>query len=396
MLWPSRAIPILLVLIAWTSVSRAYVLMGMKWPQNSTTFHPEFVLLGESVSPSGVSWLQAFEEAADEWNRKTAFRFEVDASNPSHPCAGIMPKYPEDGFRNGAAFTSAICTIDFWGGPEYTGFGRGTLAVTMSYTEEDDPSVTSETDIFFNNGEEWDVYDGPERGASDFRRVALHELGHALGLDHERRHTAIMAPYVGDLYHLQPDDIAGVAALYGERVPDGLAPIVLTVEEPAQNGVKSGISTFRGWVVSLHELTSLSLYLDGRYLGELQHGGPRRDVARAYPDYPGSDRSGFAFAFSYGGLEAGPHSYRLVARDVLGNELEKVVDFRVVRFETSYLKEDDRVSVDEATLSGSGNEVLIDNLLHDGAHYRLRLRWNRGSQGFSPVEICGMLYFSLM
>ena len=54
---------------------------------------------------------------------------------------------------------------------------------------------------------------------------------------------------------------------------------------------------------------------------------------------------------------------------------------------TGYLKDDSRVSVDSARLSGEGNEILIDGMEHDGGLYRLRLRWNRGSQGFAPVEI---------
>jgi len=49
----------------------------------------------------------------------------------------------------------------------------------------------------------------------DFRRVALHELGHVIGLDHESGPPAIMAPNISNLDRLQPDDIAGVNALYG-------------------------------------------------------------------------------------------------------------------------------------------------------------------------------------
>jgi len=371
----------------WSTVSRGYVLMGTQWPEATATFHPQLVLLGEERSPSGIRWFDAFREAAQEWNSKTAFHFEIDGTNPSHPCAGILDKYPEDGYRNGAAFTSVICTTDAWGNPEITRFGAGTLGLTMTYSEFGATRTTTETDIFFNEKEEWDIYDGPERRTSDFRRVALHELGHALGLDHERRETAIMAPYVGDLYHLQPDDIAGAAALYGSAVPDHRPPIVLTVEEPAENGIKSGISTFRGWVVSANELASLSLYLDGKYKGELQHGASRKDVAKAYPEYPDSEQSGFAFAFAFGRLSAGPHEYRLVAKDIMGNELERTVNFRVVRFATGYLEDDSRVSVDSARFSGEGNEILIDGMEHDGDRYRLKLRWNRGSQGFAPVEI---------
>lgn len=378
-----------ILLLAWSAVVPAYELMGSRWPEAHTTFHPDFQLLGERKSPSGISWNRAFVEAAQQWNRETLFRFDIDLEDPSHPCAGILPKYPEDGFRNGAAFTSVICTTDAYGFPETTGFGANTLAVTMTYTVPGKPELTDETDIFFNNREKWDVYDGPERRLNDFRRVALHELGHALGLDHETRRQAIMAPLVGDLFTLQEDDIRGVAALYGgdDGGKGDLDPIVLRIEDPGQGEVKSGISTFRGWVVSLQPLESLSLYLDGSYKGDLDHKGPRGDVGNRFPDYPGSDRSGFAFAFAYGGLSEGAHQYRLVATDVLGNRMEQKVKFEVVRFDTAYLKDSSRVSLDSAQLSGRGNEILIENLLHDGKAYRVRLRWSRKSQGFEPVEI---------
>ena len=56
----------------------------------------------------------------------------------------------------------------------------------------------------------------------DFRRVAVHELGHALGLTHEDDVPAIMATNQrtgNTIVKPQADDIAGVQALYGEPPP---------------------------------------------------------------------------------------------------------------------------------------------------------------------------------
>jgi hypothetical protein len=52
-------------------------------------------------------------------------------------------------------------------------------------------------------------------GTSEFERVALHELGHALGLSHSAENAAIMEAFVSDTDSLQSDDIAGVASIYG-------------------------------------------------------------------------------------------------------------------------------------------------------------------------------------
>ena len=52
----------------------------------------------------------------------------------------------------------------------------------------------------------------------DFHRVALHEFGHVVGLDHPDQHgqnvAAIMNSRISGLYSLQPDDIAGGQSLY--------------------------------------------------------------------------------------------------------------------------------------------------------------------------------------
>ena len=48
----------------------------------------------------------------------------------------------------------------------------------------------------------------------DLYRVALHELGHFMGLDHESSNVAIMQPVIGDIDELQQDDIDGANSLY--------------------------------------------------------------------------------------------------------------------------------------------------------------------------------------
>jgi hypothetical protein len=75
-------------------------------------------------------------------------------------------------------------------------------------------------DLFVDEDETW--VDFPTAGIGpdfDLRFVALHELGHSLGMGHSDDPTAIMAPFYQAFVEpeLQPDDIAGILTLYGEQ-----------------------------------------------------------------------------------------------------------------------------------------------------------------------------------
>jgi hypothetical protein len=69
-------------------------------------------------------------------------------------------------------------------------------------------------DTHFDDAETWANTHGG--GNIDLLTVAIHELGHALGLRHTNVHGAIMFPtYSGILRTLAADDIAGIQSIYG-------------------------------------------------------------------------------------------------------------------------------------------------------------------------------------
>ncbi|MFA7386793.1 MAG: matrixin family metalloprotease, partial [Thiohalobacteraceae bacterium] len=166
---------------------QAYQTWNSKWPQPQTTFYV-------NIPGENGAWNSAFEAAMNSW-APSGFRFSVVRSS-SDPCN-------TSDRRNGVRFHTSVCG---------SAFGSTTLAVTRSWRTG---AKTVETDIVFNSNRNWSLYGGARQSAIDFQRVAVHELGHALGLNHEHDAPAIMAPSVGNVRTPQADDLAGVRALYG-------------------------------------------------------------------------------------------------------------------------------------------------------------------------------------
>ena len=103
-------------------------------------------------------------------------------------------------------------------------FGKSALAVTALRYQSQllGPAAIIEADIFINQNLNFDIYRGTasmeNRSTNmtvDFRRTALHELGHVIGLGHESTNPAIMEPRYGNIDELQEDDLLGVSSLYG-------------------------------------------------------------------------------------------------------------------------------------------------------------------------------------
>jgi hypothetical protein len=191
---------LLVLLPVWAMQVSAFELKGLKWHRAEA----EFYVALTGTSATGISWNSAFIAALNEWNAKTPFNF-ILREEARDPCQ-------LDGV-NGVDFRPDLCGTEF---------GSKTLAVTFIRRTAPqllgEPNIV-ESDIVVNQAEAFNVYDGRlvQFGIQglDFRRIALHELGHVLGLDHETSKAAIMSPSIGNIDRLQADDIAGVEALYG-------------------------------------------------------------------------------------------------------------------------------------------------------------------------------------
>ena len=215
--------------------AHAYSLIGPRWTAPAVTMHLQLGPTNTALLDGSTSWDAAAEDALELWNRNIGSTQFVSQRNST------AARGDGNGINN--VFFSGSIYGESW--------GTGVLAVTLIHYSG---QQMAETDVLFNSGYTWNSYRGPQQGGTiDFHRVALHEFGHAMGLDHPDAAgqwvTAVMNAYVSDVDGLMLDDVSGARALYGApgtnappvvSAPPAPPPVILT--QPRNQTVTAGDS----------------------------------------------------------------------------------------------------------------------------------------------------------
>ncbi len=100
--------------------------------------------------------------------------------------------------------------------------GRAFANVSYSPDLEEGVRAIEQALVCLNPTHEWKVgFDG-DPDVYDIRYTLIHEIGHAIGLDHPGPSGQLMAfRYTEDFDNLQPGDVRGVQLLYGRAADEG-------------------------------------------------------------------------------------------------------------------------------------------------------------------------------
>jgi hypothetical protein len=206
--------------------AHAYALIGQVWPDGNIEMHLQLGTPSSPLSDGAADWGAVAESALNEWNAQLGrAQFTVVRNSTA--------AFAANNRLNNVAFRP-----NFFG----QAFDENTLAVTLGGSLAG--GNPNDRDVIFNSNLQWDSYRGALRGnIADFRRVALHEFGHVLGLDHpdapdDTAYSGTRAPQgVAAIMRsrissgtetLTADDISGIKTLY-DRAPNASA-LVRTIE----------------------------------------------------------------------------------------------------------------------------------------------------------------------
>ena len=228
-----RAVLLAATLAVSPHLVHAYVLNGRYSPNGNIVMQLQLGSPASTLSDGATAWSTPAISALNEWNAQMVrCQFTTVADSTA-------PKVNGNDLNN--VFFSPTVYGDAW--------GSGVLAVTLSFRTA--LNFTTEADVLFNTGYTWNSYRGAlQRNGGvttyDFRRVALHEFGHVLGLGHPDTATplqfvgAVMNSTASDTDTLQADDISGVKALYGTQIN----PPVITANPGSRTVSTTGSFTF--------------------------------------------------------------------------------------------------------------------------------------------------------
>ena len=223
-----RCVRLLAAIVAMNALlpsARAYVMDSRRWDAGTITMHLNLdtAPLPRKLADGSTSWNQVAQQALAEWNAVIARSQFVAVPNSA------VPVGKQNGVNN--VFFSPTVYGEAW--------GTGVVGLTLTVVQGGANGRRVESDVLFNSNAPMDSYRGALGSAGpyyDFKRLALHEFGHVLGLGHPddsgQQKVSVMNSAISDTDGLTDDDIEGAQSGYGipAGYATGVAPSIIRVQ----------------------------------------------------------------------------------------------------------------------------------------------------------------------
>lgn len=228
-----RTVTAAAAVVSGIAPAQAFVMDAKRWDAGTIAMHLNLdsTTLARPLADGSTSWSAVAEQALNEWNA-TLSSVKFAAVPYSTAAVGKV---------------NSVNNV-IWGNTVYgEAWGKGVAGLTITVTQSGSPGRRVESDVIFNSGISFDSYRGALGSSGntlDFKRVALHEFGHVLGLDHPDGHgqskSSVMNSYVSDIDRLTQDDVEGAQSAYGDSAtPAAIAPSIVSLSGVASAQVGS-------------------------------------------------------------------------------------------------------------------------------------------------------------
>jgi predicted Zn-dependent protease len=216
MRWASEA-PVGRTIITYSTLTGPYLVQNGKSilsPTNCAKMHAFADIAGRSPTLSEEKAKRELQSALQAWERVAAIAF-VEVDDPRR--ANIVIGAADD--PGGRAFANLSYRSEKGLRPVTMALGKPEpLPSAKTHAENDDGAMVpiDQAYVCLNPKSRWKIgFDG-DLDVYDLRHTFMHEIGHAIGLDHPDSTGAVMAfRYDERVRELQPSDIDGVQRLYG-------------------------------------------------------------------------------------------------------------------------------------------------------------------------------------
>ena len=164
--------------------------------------------------------------------------------------------------------------------------------------------------------------------------------------------------------------------------------VQISLEEPAGQGVYTGVSNLRGWAVAESGIVRVEAYIDGNYAFNIPMGGSRVDVGNAFPDYPDSKLAGFSMAYNYKNLPEGQHEIEVVAVSNDGNTSTASAQFQVKKFVGDFIGAKSQFALKSASdVFVQGDNLVVRGATVEGEPWDITMSFDTATQGLEITSI---------